>query len=259
MSKKVSPPKSKKASALVESLAPAASLESDKVEKKRTAAPTAVPETVSRKRPKSDVKESTRPKQPLPASRSELEGSQLSLAPMLRQHLRSKDSSALDKSLVLKDRAVMDTSTAELSGVEAFNLLHECAKRVMERPAQTAVYCAWIQRIVFNHGTFLRSHPTLADSLRQFYDSAQYRCTTYRHMRRMHGRIRHLLVSGKKIMDSESTEITKPLLEYVEGDEDLDDADDEDEKENDDEDDDGDSGDDEDIDFDDAFDDMSGD
>eukprot|EP00434_Breviolum_minutum_P018246 symbB.v1.2.016096.t1/scaffold1215.1/size131139/6 len=57
-------------------------------------------------------------------------------------------------------------------------------------------------------------------------------------------------------MDSESEGKSKPLLEYTEGDEDLDDEDDEKEKE--DEEDDGDSGDEEDIDidFDDAFDDI---
>ncbi|CAK9090538.1 Hypothetical protein SCF082_LOCUS42692 [Durusdinium trenchii] len=147
-------------------------------------------------------------------------GSHLSLAPVLRQGLRAQDTKSLTETLHLHDRSVMDTSVSELNGVEAFDLLQECARRVRYLPEHTTVYCAWIQRIVQHHGSFLRSQPVLADETRYFYDHARLRCAMYRHLLRIRGRLLHAVNEGQKVVASKD-EVIKPLLEYVEGDEDL--------------------------------------
>ncbi|CAE7350316.1 Wdr43 [Symbiodinium natans] len=159
----------------------------------------------------------------VPGSRPETAGSNLSLAPVLRQGLRSKDSSALDQTLLLKDRDMMDTSVLELSSTEAFDLLQECAKRLLEKPLEGQVYCAWIQRVVFHHGMFIRSHPALRDALRPLHDATSSRCASYRGLMYMHGRLHGLVARGTEVLEREATEtvVRVPLLEYVEGDEDL--------------------------------------
>eukprot|EP00913_Durusdinium_trenchii_P002869 g2656.t1 len=126
---------------------------------------------------------------------------------------------------ILRDRVGQyllqdDTSVSELNGVEAFDLLQECARRVRYLPEHTTVYCAWIQRIVQHHGSFLRSQPVLADETRYFYDHARLRCAMYRHLLRIRGRLLHAVNEGQKVVASKD-EVIKPLLEYVEGDEDL--------------------------------------
>ncbi|CAK9093248.1 unnamed protein product [Durusdinium trenchii] len=220
----VSPPKSKKATALIEPLASTSekSTVAGTDEKKRVAAeePTAVPETLFKRAKLEGKPKALTAKVPLPKSRSAAEGSHLSLAPVLRQGLRAQDTKSLTETLHLHDRSVMDTSVSELNGVEAFDLLQECARRVRYLPEHTTVYCAWIQRIVQHHGSFLRSQPVLADETRYFYDHARLRCAMYRHLLRIRGRLLHAVNEGQKVVASKD-EVIKPLLEYVEGDEDL--------------------------------------
>ncbi|CAJ1353210.1 unnamed protein product [Effrenium voratum] len=231
----VSPPKSKKGAALIDSLAPAGAEPSGKPEKKSVPAPTVLgpAELATRKRLRTEeVAAVKRQKQlgaqgrPIPRSRPETAGSNLSLAPVLRQALRSQDSISLSKTLTLRDRVLMDTSVSELSGVEAFDLLQECAKRLLDKPPDSSVYCAWIQRVLFHHGTFIRSQPALIDALRPVFEACMARCAFYRGLQRLHGRLHGLVVQGRKALEQQVVEKSAraPLLEYVEGDEDMEEA-----------------------------------
>lgn len=194
-----------------------------------------------------------RTKSIMPASRPVSAGSNLSLAPILRQGLRSKDDSALDKTLVLKDRELMETSVAELSGSEAFDLLQECAKRLLARPMEGQVYSAWIQRVLLHHCSFIRSQPKLQEALRPLHDSTAARCAGHRGLVRLRGRLQHLVFQGKQVLERRAQEqatVRAPLLEYVEGDEELPDDDEDDAEQEDEEEGIGDDDDDEDIDID---------
>eukprot|EP00933_Yihiella_yeosuensis_P041978 TRINITY_DN36408_c0_g1_i1.p1 TRINITY_DN36408_c0_g1~~TRINITY_DN36408_c0_g1_i1.p1 ORF type:complete len:631 (-),score=108.13 TRINITY_DN36408_c0_g1_i1:186-2078(-) len=163
-------------------------------------------------------------KLPMPASRPASAGSNLSLAPVLRQGLRAKDTASLDSALVIKDREVMDTSVAELSGSEAFDLLQECAKRLLQKPLEGQVYCAWIQRVLLYHCTFICSQPALQQALLPLHEATSARCESYRGLVRLRGRLQSLVSCGRQVSEKKSEErvtIRAPLLEYVEGDEDL--------------------------------------
>eukprot|EP00931_Biecheleriopsis_adriatica_P032556 TRINITY_DN18993_c0_g1_i1.p1 TRINITY_DN18993_c0_g1~~TRINITY_DN18993_c0_g1_i1.p1 ORF type:complete len:625 (-),score=151.44 TRINITY_DN18993_c0_g1_i1:83-1957(-) len=194
-----------------------------------------------------------RQKQPMPGSRPATAGSNLSLAPILRQGLRAKDSSSLDKTLVLKDRDLMETSVAELSGSEAFDLLQECAKRLLERPMEGQVFCAWIQRVLLHHCGFIASQPALQEALRPLHDSTAARCASHRSLVRLRGRLQSLVSHGKQVLERKEQEqatVRAPLLEYVEGDEDAQGEEDESDEEEPDDEEEDDDDDDEDIDLD---------
>lgn len=175
-----------------------------------------------------------RQKQPMPASRPATSGSNLSLAPVLRQGLRSKDGASLDKSLVIRDKELMETSIGELSGSEAFDLLQECAKRLLDRPMEGQVYCAWIQRVLLHHCTFIRAQPALKEALRPLHDATAARCAKHEGLARLRGRLQCLIGLGKQVVVRKAQEqktVRAPLLEYVEGDDELDEEEDDDEEE----------------------------
>ncbi|CAE7448716.1 Wdr43 [Symbiodinium microadriaticum] len=203
----VTPPKTKKGAAIVEALAAAGQPRADDANsvpaKQRAAATVLGPaETAPQKRTKADQQAvqdaGKRRKVAALGSRPETAGSNISLAPVLRQGLRSKDSSTLDKTLVLKDRDLMDTSVSELSSIEAYDLMQECARRLMEKPMEGQVYCAWMQRVVYHHGTFIRSYPALRDALRPLHDATSSRCASYRTLMYMHGRLHGLVSRGNE-------------------------------------------------------------
>lgn len=151
-------------------------------------------------------------------------GSGISLAPIVRQGLRAKDSSSLDQVLFMKDRPVMDSTVVELSSPEAFDLLQECTKRLIEKPVHGAVLCGWIQRILQRHAGFIASHPTLHGALQPLCESSTSRLASYRALLRLQGRLQSLVAMGKQVIDrkvEEKNTLRAPLLDYVEADDDA--------------------------------------
>jgi len=151
-------------------------------------------------------------------------GSGLSLAPVMRQALRSKDSPAIWKLVATTgDRQVMDSTVTQLSGAEAFDLLQECGRRILEHPQDGKVLSAWIQRLLLSHCAFFTAQPVLQQALRPLHDVFQERCSTYRTLALLRGRLRLARDCGKQLLTTqkESETAPAPLLEYVEGDSDL--------------------------------------
>eukprot|EP00439_Symbiodinium_sp_Y106_P074629 s2365_g14.t1 len=62
-----------------------------------------------------------------------------------------------------------------------------------------------------------------ADAPRPLHDATSSRCASYRTLMYMHGRLHGLVSRGNEVLEREATEtvVRVPLLEYVEGDEDL--------------------------------------
>merc|ERR1712187_85888 len=103
----------------------------------------------------------------------------LSIAPLVRQGLRAKDSSSLEKVLAQSDRGVIDCTVAECTGPEAFDLLQECTWRMMYRPLTAMVLVVWIKAILTRHCAYIRSQPVLGTALVPLFDALESRVTSF--------------------------------------------------------------------------------
>jgi len=156
----------------------------------------------------------------LPAGGGKAQG--MSLAPIVRQGLRAKGGSSLNRVLENADRSVIDNTVVELSGTEAFDLLQECTTRLLTQPINGSVLSAWAQRVLARHCAFIGSQPTLRHALVPLHDALQSRTTSYRGLIRLRGRLgmlRNLATQCESTKKEESETIRSALLEYVEGDE----------------------------------------
>jgi len=151
----------------------------------------------------------------------------LSLAPIVRQGLRSKDGSSIERVLMNANRKVIDSTAADLSGPEAFDLLQEMSQRLLSQPVRGQVLCTWIQRVLLRHCSFIFSQPVLHRALQPLHDAFQARCASHRTLVRLRGRLQSLRNSGKVMVEkgkkatlAADASASAPLLEYVEGDED---------------------------------------
>lgn len=154
-------------------------------------------------------------------------GGAISLAPVVRQALRAKDGSSVDKVLESSDQRVMDSTVAELSGAEAFDLLQECTQRLVSHTGSVQNLCGWIQRALLHHCAFVRSQPFLHKALQPLHDAFESRSGSHRTLVQMRGRLRALSSFGRQAVERKNQEavtVRAPLLQYTEGDEDDDGA-----------------------------------
>lgn len=128
----------------------------------------------------------------------------------------------MEKVIQTGSRDVMDSTIAELSGTEAFDLLQECTQRLLGQPIRGQVLGSWIQRILVHHCAFIGSQPALRGALEPLHDALQARISSHRALLRLRGRLQLALQMGKQCLeagDREKATVRMPLLEYVEGDE----------------------------------------
>merc|ERR1712232_491528 len=104
----------------------------------------------------------------------------LSIAPMARQGLRSKETSQLEHVFSTSDRRVIDSTVSELSGAEAFDLLQECTKRLVQVPVHGQNICNWIQSVLTKHCAFIAAQPALRGALEPLHDALQARASLHR-------------------------------------------------------------------------------
>jgi len=148
----------------------------------------------------------------------------LSVAPVVRQGLRAKDGASITEVLKTSDHRVIDTTVAQLSGHEAFDLLQECAQRLLQKRVASHILCSWMQRVLLRHCAFISSRPILQRALQPLHDIFEARCSTYRSLVLLRGRMEIARDSGRQVLAKKKQErdtVRAPLLEYVEGDEDL--------------------------------------
>mmetsp|Transcript_24312 Transcript_24312/g.68262 ORF Transcript_24312/g.68262 Transcript_24312/m.68262 type:complete len:623 (+) Transcript_24312:110-1978(+) len=154
----------------------------------------------------------------------------LSVAPVVRQALRSKDESSVNEALATDDFRVIRATIAELSGPEAFDLLQECTTRLMSQTRRGRSICYWIQQVLVHHCAFIGAQPVLRNALQPLQDAFQARCSSHMALSRLRGRLQMLMNFGthqakaKLPGDAAAPVQQTPLLHYVEGDEDVDES-----------------------------------
>mmetsp|Transcript_54207 Transcript_54207/g.126156 ORF Transcript_54207/g.126156 Transcript_54207/m.126156 type:complete len:607 (+) Transcript_54207:21-1841(+) len=157
------------------------------------------------------------------ASRTDVGG--ISIAPMLRQALRSRDDQRISIVFASSDTQIIDATVSQLSGSEAFDMLQECAKRLISQREFSTQLCTWMQCVLLRHCAFISARPVLQRALKPLHDIFEARCVTYRSVVLLRGRLHQARCSRKELTAREKLEretVHAPLLEYVEGDEDLD-------------------------------------
>lgn len=143
----------------------------------------------------------------------------LSIAPMVRQGLRSKDPNSISKVLQTADRRVIDSTVAQLSGHEAFDLLQECAQRLMQQRTYSQVICGWMQRVLLRHCAYISSRPLLQQALQPLHDIFEARCSTHRSLTLLRGRLLAARDCGKQVIARQKLEretLRNPLIEFKE-------------------------------------------
>jgi len=148
----------------------------------------------------------------------------LSIAPLVRQSLRAKDDHSIDQVISRNERRIVDATVAQLTGAEAFDLLQECVKRMPTQLMQGRVLGHWIQRLLLRHCTFLSSQPVLMRALQPLNDIFEARCSRYRTLCLLRGRLQVAHDHGAQVAEKKRHEkeiVRVPLVEYVEGDEDA--------------------------------------
>mmetsp|Transcript_31071 Transcript_31071/g.46888 ORF Transcript_31071/g.46888 Transcript_31071/m.46888 type:complete len:333 (+) Transcript_31071:146-1144(+) len=165
----------------------------------------------------------------------------LSLAPMVRQGLRSKDTEMLHQVLSNGDAQTIDSTVLDLSGPECYDLLLECTRKLMATPARGVQLCMWVKSVLQHRCAYILSQPSLQRSLQPLHDAFQARCGNHQTLLKLRGRLQALRASGQLALAAGTRQTSAveagalaPLMEYQEGDElaaedDEDEDDDEDE------------------------------
>jgi len=151
----------------------------------------------------------------------------ISIAPPLRQALRSKDRAALGKLLEQhsKNERLIISTASDLSGAEAFDLLQECTAELVAFPLKGKGLCMWVTHVLTIHCAFISSQPVLHRALQPLLDVMQTRCSNYRTLTKLQGRLKLLHSVGRQLLQRRQAEreiVQEPLLDYKEGDDDVD-------------------------------------
>mmetsp|Transcript_65826 Transcript_65826/g.122800 ORF Transcript_65826/g.122800 Transcript_65826/m.122800 type:complete len:614 (-) Transcript_65826:16-1857(-) len=178
--------------------------------------------------------------------------SALSAAPLARQALLAGDGTSVQQVIAIGDENVIDATVADLSASEALLLLKAITKKLVSEPSEATKFGNWISRILCRHMTALSQNPDFRGVAEPLQDVLRSRTSSWRAWARVRGNLRlyNLLVTQPNRMSKpEAEERRKPLLEYTEGDEEIE-ADDQmsdDAQEDDGQDDDDDEGEEEDL------------
>eukprot|EP00747_Dinoflagellata_sp_TGD_P183269 gnl/TRDRNA2_/TRDRNA2_38030_c0_seq1.p1 gnl/TRDRNA2_/TRDRNA2_38030_c0~~gnl/TRDRNA2_/TRDRNA2_38030_c0_seq1.p1 ORF type:complete len:626 (-),score=129.17 gnl/TRDRNA2_/TRDRNA2_38030_c0_seq1:4-1881(-) len=141
----------------------------------------------------------------------------LSLAPIVRQALRAKDASSINKALLTSDTKIIESTVADLTGREAFDMLQETTLRIMSQPIRGDVLVRWVKATMLFHCSFVASQPRLREALAPLREALKERVAGHRTLVRLQGRL-DLLQSAARQAKEEVYAPKVPLVEYREGD-----------------------------------------
>ncbi|CAD7969789.1 unnamed protein product [Amoebophrya sp. A25] len=146
----------------------------------------------------------------------------VSLAPLVRQYLKSQDATVLASCLAQADRKVVTRSCQELTGQEAFAWSLECQRLLFTQPSKCSLLLEWVRQVLTQHCSFLLSNPELKTQLQPLYRLVQERLEASEPLQRIQGKIDLLLCTARERMQAPETQ--EPLRKFEEGAEEISDA-----------------------------------
>ena len=181
-----------------------------------------------------------------------------SLAPILKQYLKSREEKLLHELCQVVDKKVVEATVMDLTGMEGFAWLQECGLLVQKHPSKAKNLSEWMKHVLVHHFSFLMAHPSLRAELQSIHKAMEERVQSHHSMLRLSGKLDMLLASVNKgsraLMDKRTAErrekakarsgsakkgednTKEPLVTYQDGEgEDEDGDDDEDDDSDDDE------------------------
>jgi len=138
----------------------------------------------------------------------------ISLAPLIKQYLKSRDEAMLGSCLASVEKRVVVQSVKDLSGQEAFQWFKECDRLIFREPTKTTLLTTWIHSILTLHVSYLLSHASLKQTLQPFYQNLQDRLASHDSLLRLQGKLDLLITTSSDRITSQS-ESTKVLQEAV--------------------------------------------
>eukprot|EP00392_Amoebophrya_sp_AT5.2_P009803 g9831.t1 len=148
----------------------------------------------------------------------------VSLAPLLKQYLKSQDATVLATCLSQVDKKVIQRSCQELAGKEAFSWFFECQRFLFTQPGKASLVTEWMRQVLTAHCSYLLTNPELREQLQPLYRSLDERLQASESLQRIQGKLDLLLSTAKDRVESTRTEM-EPLRKFEEGESDEEDGD----------------------------------
>ncbi|CAD7950615.1 unnamed protein product [Amoebophrya sp. A25] len=146
----------------------------------------------------------------------------VSLAPLVRQYLKSQDATVLASCFAQADRKIVTRSCQELTGQEAFSWSLECQRLLFTQPSKCSLLLEWVRQVLTQHCSFLLSNPEMKNQLQPLYRLAQERLEATEPMQRIQGKLDLLLCTARERMQAPETQ--EPLRKFEAGSEEVSDA-----------------------------------
>jgi hypothetical protein len=103
----------------------------------------------------------------------------VSLAPLIKQVLKTKDKVQLQQCLLANDKGIIAQTVRDLNANIAFDWLQECGAMLFTHPARAVQISEWIKQILTFHCSYILANPQLKQSLEPLYKNCQERLTSH--------------------------------------------------------------------------------
>ncbi len=103
----------------------------------------------------------------------------LSLAPLIRQVLKTQDKQQTQQCLLTNDRRVIIATVRDLSAQHAVEWLHECATMLFQNPSRSLQLAEWIKQVLIQHASYFLAHPAAKKGLEPIYRNCQERMASH--------------------------------------------------------------------------------
>jgi len=182
-----------------------------------------------------------------------------SLAPILKQYLKSREEKLLHELCQVVDKKVVEATVMDLSGMEGFAWLQECGMLLQKHPSKAKNLSEWMKHVLVHHCSFFMSNQSLRSELQPLHKALDDRVQSHQSLLRLSGKLDMLLASvnkgSKALTDKRAAErkvkakenagkpgqkagednTKEPLVTYKDGEAEDNDEDDEEEESDDDE------------------------
>lgn len=133
-----------------------------------------------------------------------------SLAPILKQYLKSREEKLLHELCQVVDRKVVEATVMDLSGMEAFAWLQECGLLLQKHPSKAKHLSEWMKHVLVHHCSFFMAHQSLRAELQPLHKALDDRVQSHQSLLRLSGKLDMLLASvnkgSKSLTDKRATD-----------------------------------------------------
>eukprot|EP00916_Digyalum_oweni_P014046 GHVL01022975.1.p1 GENE.GHVL01022975.1~~GHVL01022975.1.p1 ORF type:complete len:165 (+),score=31.47 GHVL01022975.1:28-522(+) len=140
---------------------------------------------------------------------------------LIKQAVMSKDAKVVESVLTIKNDSVIEATIDGVTPTVAAQLLSLISDLMLEHGARAAQSCPWVRQILKSHGLHICSTVESRAALEPLRDSINMRCQCLPSLIRLQGKLEAVLALSDKKNGHDRTIGDAALVEYVEGDEEI--------------------------------------